>query len=69
MRVLQIEESCPEEIDAGRLSARTSSIENLPLHTYEEPFDLVVASQVGALGVRHPNLGDSRSDCIQGGYR
>ena len=55
--VAQVWVTCADEIAAGRLSVRQSSIEDFELETGDRPFDLVFAVRVGALDGRHPDAG------------
>jgi SAM-dependent methyltransferase len=45
-----------EEMAAGRLEFRQSSVEDFVLGSGEAPFDLAFAMRVGALDGRHPDL-------------
>jgi len=49
--------ACADEIAAGLLDVRQSSIEDFSLEPGEPPFDLAFAVRVGALDGRHPAAG------------
>lgn len=51
------EKACADQIAAGRLSVRHTSIEDFGLRPGEDPFDLAFAVRVGALDGRHPKAG------------
>jgi precorrin-6B methylase 2 len=54
--VAQVRAGCGEEIAAGLLSVRQSSVEELTLEPGEAPYELAFAVRVGALDGRHPQL-------------
>ena len=55
--VAQVRATCADEIAAGRLSVRQSSIEDFEPEPGDRPYDLVFAVRVGALDGRHPEAG------------
>jgi cyclopropane fatty-acyl-phospholipid synthase-like methyltransferase len=54
--IRQVRAGSAEEIAAGTLDVRLSSIEDFALAPGEERYDLAVALRVGALDGRHPRL-------------
>ncbi len=54
----QLRRSSGDLIDAGRLSARATAVEELVLEPDEQPYQLAFAVRVGVLDGRHPALHD-----------